>query len=66
MDAKIIGNVMPVLEVTLNRGEPLIAEAGDLSWMTESIQLRASTRNGRRNRDLRNSETHGRRRLVHD
>jgi Mitochondrial biogenesis AIM24 len=44
MDAKIIGNVMPVLEVTLNRGEPLIAESGDLSWMTESIQLRTSTR----------------------
>jgi hypothetical protein len=44
MDAKIIGNVMPVLEVTLNRGEPLIAESGDLSWMTESIQLRTLTR----------------------
>jgi hypothetical protein len=44
MDAKIIGNVMPVLEVTLNRGEPLIAESGDLSWMTESVQLRTSTR----------------------
>ena len=44
MDAKIIGNVMPVLEVTPNRGEPLIAVSGDLSWMTESIQLRTSTR----------------------
>jgi uncharacterized protein (AIM24 family) len=31
MDAKIIGNVMPVLEVTLNRGETLIAESGELS-----------------------------------
>ncbi|HZE17298.1 MAG TPA: AIM24 family protein [Mycobacterium sp.] len=44
MDAKIIGNVMPVREVTLNRGETLIAESGELSWMTESIQLRTSTR----------------------
>ena len=44
MDAKIIGNVMPVLEVALNRGEPLIAESGDPSWMTESIRLRTSTR----------------------
>jgi uncharacterized protein (AIM24 family) len=44
MDARIIGNVMPVLEVTLNRGETLIAESGDPSWMTESIQLRTSTR----------------------
>ena len=44
MDAKIIGNVMPVLEVALNRGETLMAESGELSWMTESIQLRTSTR----------------------
>jgi hypothetical protein len=44
MDAKIIGNVMPVLEVTLNRGETLIAESGELPWMTESVQLRTSTR----------------------
>jgi len=43
MDAKIIGNVMPVLEVMLNRSETLIAESGELSWMTESIQLRTST-----------------------
>jgi len=44
MDAKIIGNVMPVLEVMLNRSETLIAESGELSWMTESIQLWTSTR----------------------
>ena len=45
MDAKIIvGNVMPVLEVTLKWSEPLIAESSDLSWITESIQLRTSIR----------------------
>lgn len=35
---------MPVLEVALNPGDRLIAEAGQLSWMTESIQLHTSTR----------------------
>ena len=31
MDAKIIGNVTPVLELALNRGESVIAESGELS-----------------------------------
>jgi uncharacterized protein (TIGR00266 family) len=44
MDARIIGSVMPVLEVTLAPGDSLIAEAGQLSWMTDSIRLHTSTR----------------------
>ncbi|MBW0016473.1 MAG: AIM24 family protein [Mycobacterium sp.] len=44
MDAKITGTVMPVLEVSLSPGEILTAEAGELSWISESIQLRTSTR----------------------
>lgn len=44
MDAKISGTVMPVLEVTLSPGETLTAESGELSWMSDSIQLRTSTR----------------------
>ena len=44
MDAKIKGTVMPVLEVTLNPGEIVTAEGGELSWMSESIQMRTSTR----------------------
>ncbi len=44
MESKITGTVMPVLEVSLSPSESLIAEAGELSWMSESIQLRTSTR----------------------
>ncbi|WP_405164351.1 TIGR00266 family protein [Nocardia sp. NBC_01499] len=44
MDARILGTVMPVLEVTLVPGDKLLAEAGQLSWMTESIRLRTSSR----------------------
>ncbi|MEV4126763.1 AIM24 family protein [Nocardia sp. NPDC049707] len=44
MDARIIGTVMPVLEVSLIPGEGLVAEAGQLSWMTDSIRLHTSSR----------------------
>jgi uncharacterized protein (TIGR00266 family) len=44
MDARIIGTVMPVLEVSLGPGDNLVAEAGQLSWMTDSIRLHTSSR----------------------
>jgi uncharacterized protein (AIM24 family) len=67
MQAKIIGNVMPVLQVALNRGETLIAESGELSWMTESIQLRTSTQMAGATGIFGILQTHGRwRRLVDD
>ena len=39
MDHKIIGTTMPVLEVTLQPGESVVAEGGELSWMTSAIEL---------------------------
>src|ERR1700687_5976716 len=46
MQHKIIGSTMPVLEMTLEPGESIIAEAGELSWMTSSIELHTSTSAG--------------------
>jgi len=46
MDAQIKGTTMPVLEVTMNPGDKLVAEAGELSWMTETIQLKTTTQTG--------------------
>src|SRR6266851_4215203 len=46
MQHKIIGSTMPVLEMTLEPGDSIIAEAGELSWMTSSIELRTSTSAG--------------------
>ncbi|MFI5782145.1 TIGR00266 family protein [Nocardia sp. NPDC051570] len=46
MDARIIGTVMPVLEIGLQPGESVVAEAGQLSWMTDSIRLHTSARVG--------------------
>jgi len=39
MDHKIIGTTMPVLEVTLQAGESVVAEGGELSWMTNAVEL---------------------------
>ncbi|MCM6773663.1 TIGR00266 family protein [Nocardia sp. CDC159] len=43
METRIIGTVMPVLEVGLEPGESVVAEAGQLSWMTDSIRLHTSS-----------------------
>jgi uncharacterized protein (TIGR00266 family) len=39
MDHQVIGTVLPVLEMKLSPGESVVAESGELSWMTASIQL---------------------------
>src|SRR2546428_13017871 len=44
VDAQIKGTTLPVLEMQLNPGDRLVAEAGELSWMTQSIQLRTTTK----------------------
>jgi uncharacterized protein (TIGR00266 family) len=46
MEAQVKGTVLPVLEMTLNPGENLVAEAGELSWMTQPIQLKTTTQTG--------------------
>src|SRR5262249_54022593 len=39
MQAQIHGTTMPVLSVHLDPGEGVVAEAGEFSWMTDSIQI---------------------------
>jgi uncharacterized protein (AIM24 family) len=39
MDAKITGSTLPVLEVALSPGDKLVAETGQLSWMTAGVEL---------------------------
>ena len=43
MQTRILGTTLPVLEVTLDPDESVISEAGELSWMTSSIQLKTHT-----------------------
>jgi uncharacterized protein (TIGR00266 family) len=43
MQSRILGTTMPVLEVLLQPGEAIISEAGELSWMTSTIQMTTHT-----------------------
>jgi uncharacterized protein (TIGR00266 family) len=43
METRITGSTMPVLEIGLEPGERIVAEPGELSWMTNTIQLRTTT-----------------------
>ena len=46
MQSRILGTTMPVLEVALNPGESIISEAGELSWMSASMQMSTHTQLG--------------------
>jgi uncharacterized protein (TIGR00266 family) len=43
MQSRIVGTTLPVLEFTLEPNESVISEAGELSWMSSSIQLETHT-----------------------
>ncbi len=46
MQSRILGTTMPVLEFVLEPNESVISEAGELSWMSSSIQLTTHTQMG--------------------
>ena len=39
MDHPVIGTALPALETKLAAGKSVVAESGELSWMTSSIEL---------------------------
>jgi uncharacterized protein (TIGR00266 family) len=43
---KVIGTTMPALEVQLGPGETIIADSGELSWMSDSIEMHTGTTGG--------------------
>ena len=67
MQNRILGTTMPVLEFALDHNDAIISEAGELSWMTASIQMTTHTQHARRRRHLRSHQARRRRRLsLHD
>ncbi|MEO8745106.1 MAG: TIGR00266 family protein [Candidatus Dormiibacterota bacterium] len=42
MEPKIVGTVMPVLELSMQPGEKVFAESGQLGWMSMSLQMETS------------------------
>jgi uncharacterized protein (TIGR00266 family) len=43
MESKIVGTVMPVLELNMQPNEKVFAESGELSWMSMAIQMQTGT-----------------------
>jgi uncharacterized protein (TIGR00266 family) len=46
MQSRVTGTTMPVLEFILDPNESIISEAGELSWMSSSIQMTTHTQFG--------------------
>lgn len=46
MKSTIAGTTMPILEVTLEAGEKIVAEGGDVAWMSPGFELNTSTVHG--------------------
>jgi uncharacterized protein (TIGR00266 family) len=46
MQSRIVGTTLPVLEFTLEPNETVISEAGELSWMSSTIQMQTHTQFG--------------------
>jgi uncharacterized protein (TIGR00266 family) len=44
MQAKIIGESLPVLEITIDPGDKIVAEPGEFSWMTSSVAMNTTTK----------------------
>ena len=46
MDYKIIGQTVPVVEVTLNQGETMYTQSGGMSYQTDGIEMKTNARGG--------------------
>ena len=46
MDYKIIGQTVPVVEVTLNKGESMYTQSGGMAYQTEGIEMKTNARGG--------------------
>lgn len=46
MEAKILGDSLPVVTCKLSNGESIITESGGMSWMDEGIKMTTSTNGG--------------------
>ena len=46
MEYKTIGQTVPAIEFTLNKGESLYTQSGAMTWMSPDIKLETNTRGG--------------------
>ncbi len=48
MKEQLLGTTLPVLSISLDAGESVVAETGEFSWMTDSIQMSTGLSGGGR------------------
>ena len=46
MDYKIIGQTVPVVEVTLNKGESMYTQSGGMAYQTDGIEMKTNAHGG--------------------
>ena len=46
MEYKVIGKVVPAVEITLNRGETMFTQSGGMFYQSEGIEMNTNTRGG--------------------
>lgn len=46
MKYEILGKTVPVVEVTLNRGESIYSQVGGMSWQTNGIDMKTNAKGG--------------------
>ena len=46
MDYKVIGQTVPVVEMTLNAGESVYTQSGGMAYQTEGIEMKTNARGG--------------------
>lgn len=46
MQYELIGNTVPAVEVTLDRGEAMYSQSGGMIWQTEGIEMKTNTKGG--------------------
>ena len=46
MEYKLIGNVIPAVEVTLHKGESMQTQSGGMAWMSQGLTLESNVKGG--------------------
>lgn len=46
MEYKIVGDMMPAVEVRLQRGEAMYTQSGAMAWMTEGLNVESNVKGG--------------------
>lgn len=46
MNYEILGKTVPVVEVTLNKGEAMYSQTGGMSWQTEGVSMKTNAKGG--------------------